>query len=123
MPDAVRGQDLSVMFFTYRLSKLGIAPTRLTKVLGCGLPVFANEKIRDVTNIIRHNRVGVIFNGHDPAQMSTALDELEKIMQDPELPKRYRATAEAIFSLEAGTEPYQGIYASIFHAEDSRCAE
>ena len=93
----VRGQDSSVMFFSYRISKLGIAPTRLAKVLGYGLPVFANERVRDVTDIIRHNRVGVIFNGHDPAQMSPALDELEKIMQDPGLPKRYRATAEAIF--------------------------
>ena len=43
--------------------------------------------------------------------------------QDPELPKRYRATAEAIFSSEAVTEVYQGINASIFHAEDSQCAE
>ena len=43
--------------------------------------------------------------------------------QDPELPKRYRASAKAIFSSEAVTEAYQGIYASIFHVEDSQCAE
>ena len=123
MPDAVRGHDLSVMFFTDGLSKLGSAPTRLAEVLGCGLPVVANDGVGDVAGIVRKNKVGVIVDGSDPAQMRAALDELKVLMQDPDLPGRCRATAEAVFSLEAGTEAYRGVYASILQSQGNPCVE
>jgi len=105
------------------LSKLGSAPTRLAEVLGCGLPVVANDGVGDVAGIVRQNKVGVIVDGHDPVQMRAALDELKVLMQDPDLPGRCRATAEAIFSLEAGTEAYRGIYASILQSGGDPCVE
>ena len=123
MPDAVRGHDLSVMFFTDGLSKLGSAPTRLAEVLGCGLPVVANDGVGDVAGIVRKNKVGVIVDGSDPAQMRAALEELKVLIQDPDLPGRCRATAEAVFSLETGTEAYRGIYTSILQAEGDPCVE
>lgn len=123
MPAAVRGHDLSVMFFTDGLSKLGSAPTRLAEVLGCGLPVITSDGVGDVAGIVRQNKVGVILEGHDPVQMRAALDELKVLMQDPDLPERCRATAEAVFSLEAGTEAYRGIYASILQAKGNLCVE
>jgi len=123
MPDAVRGHDLSVMFFTDGLSKLGSAPTRLAEVLGCGLPVVANEGVGDVAGIVRQNKVGVIVDGPDPAQMRAALDELKVLMKDPDLPGRCRATAEVIFSLENGTKAYRDIYSSILNAQDDGCAK
>ena len=123
MPDAVRGHDLSVMFFTDGLSKLGSAPTRLAEVLGCGLPVVANDGVGDVAGIVRQNKVGVIVDGPDPVQMRAALDELKVLMQDPDLPARCRATAQAVFSLEAGTEAYRGVYASILQSQGNPCVE
>ena len=123
MPDAVRGHDLSVMFYAGgEVSELGRSPTRMAEVLGCGLPVVANEGVGDVADIVRQNKVGVIVDRPRSPQMKAALDELKALMQDPDLPGRCRATAEAVFSLEAGTEAYRGIYASILHAEDSSCA-
>lgn len=113
MPDTVRSHDLSVMFFTDGLSKLGSAPTRMAEVLGCGLPVVANEGVGDVARIVRQNRVGVIVEGPEPAQMRTALDDLAKLMDDPGLAARCRSTAEQVFSLKAGTEAYRGLYASV----------
>lgn len=117
MPDAVRGQDLSVMFFTDGLSKLGSAPTRLAEVLGCGLPVVANEGVGDVADIVRKNNVGVIVEGAGVQQMETALDALQILMKDPDLSSRCRATAQALFSLETGTRAYGEIYASILDME------
>ena len=115
MPDAVRGHDLSVMFFTSGLSKLGSAPTRLAEVLGCGLPVVTNEGVGDVADVIREYNVGVIADGASASQMEAAFEALQTLMQDPNLPKRCRSTAEAVFSLEAGTEAYREIYASILN--------
>ncbi|MDA9900446.1 glycosyltransferase [Planktomarina temperata] len=113
MPEAVRGHDLSVMFFTDGLSKLGSAPTRLAEVLGCGLPVVANAGVGDVAGIVRQKRVGVIIDGPAPWQMKVAFEELQQLIEDPDLPNRCRATAEELFSLNAGTEAYRELYAEI----------
>ncbi|MDA7846625.1 glycosyltransferase, partial [Amylibacter sp.] len=52
MPNAVRGHDLSVMFYAGgEVSELGRSPTRMAEVLGCGLPVVANEGVGDVADI------------------------------------------------------------------------
>lgn len=124
MPDAVRGHDLSVMFYAGgEISELGRSPTRMAEVLGCGLPVVANAGVGDVAGIVRENKVGVIVDGPDPAQMRAALEELKVLIQDPDLPGRCRATAEAVFSLETGTEAYRGIYTSILQAEGDPCVE
>lgn len=114
MPDTVRGHDLSVMFYAGgEISELGRSPTRMAEVLGCGLPVVANEGVGDVAEIIRKSNVGVIVEGASVPHMETAFAALQTLMQDPDLPKRCRATAEAVFSLEPGTEAYREIYASI----------
>ncbi|WP_372923149.1 glycosyltransferase [Roseovarius sp.] len=123
MPDAVCGHDLSVMFYAGgETSELGRSPTRMAEVLGCGLPVVANEGVGDVADIVRENNVGVIVEGPSKAQMGDAFDSLQTLMQDPDLPARCRATAEAVFSLESGTEAYRDVYASILKSEDSPCA-
>ena len=117
MPEAVRKHDLSVMFYAGgQVSELGRSPTRMAEVLGCGLPVVANEGVGDVADIVRQNRVGVIVGGSEHAQFKASLDELRALMQDPSLAGRCRATSEAIFSLENGTEAYRGIYASLLGA-------
>lgn len=113
MPDVVCGHDLSVMFFTDGLSKLGSAPTRMAEVLGCGLPVVANEGVGDVAGIIRDNNVGVIVEGSSPAQIRSALERLSRLLEDPDLRMRCRATSEAIFSLENGTMIYRRLYSDI----------
>jgi glycosyltransferase involved in cell wall biosynthesis len=119
MPDAVRSHDLSVMFFTDGLSKLGSAPTRLAEVLGSGLPVVANEGVGDVADVVRKNNVGVIVEGVSKAHMEAAFDALQTLMKDPDLPSRCRATAEAVFSLETGTNAYRELYASILNMKDA----
>lgn len=123
MPGALRAHDLSVMFYAGgAISELGRSPTRMAEVLGCGLPVVANEGVGDVADIVRKNNVGVIVEGPDKAQMEEAFDALKTLMQDPDAPARCRATAEAVFSLEAGTEAYRDIYASILKSGDPSCA-
>lgn len=122
MPDAVRAHGLSVMFFTEGLGKLGSSPTRMAEVLGCGLPVVANAGVGDVARIISEHRVGVLVEGPEPAQMAAALDRLLALRADPDLPRRCRAAAEAVFSLSAGTEAYRRLYAGILATERRRCA-
>jgi len=123
MPDAVRCHDISVMFYAGgQMSEVGRSPTRLAEVLGCGLPVVANEGVGDVADIVRQNRVGVIVDGPDPAQMRAAFDDLKILMQDPDLSRRCRTTAQRVFALSAGTDAYRRVYDAILNSEDGTCA-
>jgi glycosyltransferase involved in cell wall biosynthesis len=120
--EALQKQSTSVMFFTAETSKLGSAPTRLGEALGCGIPVIANEGVGDVADIIRRYNVGVIVKDASDTAMNAALDDLEPLRSDPDLPSRCRQAAEEVFSLEAGTEAYRKLYADILGHPDGPAA-
>lgn len=120
MPDAVRAHDMSIMFYAGgEVSELGRSPTRMAEVLGCGLPVVANSGVGDVASIISENRVGVLVEGPSHLQMASALDALNVLKKDPELPNRCRKAAEEIFSLEAGTKIYRKLYGEVLREKNS----
>lgn len=110
----LQGQTASVMFYAGgEISELGRSPTRMAEILGCGLPVVANEGVGDVGQIIREHRVGVLVDGASESEMNAAWDELQQLLADPELAMRCRKAAEAVFSLAAGTAAYSALYAGI----------
>ena len=114
MPEAIRGHDVSAMFYAGgAVSELGRAPTRMAEVLACGRPVVANSGVGDVARILREHRVGVLLEGPEPEDVMAAMRDLRQLLADPELPARCRTTAEALFSLEAGTEAYRALYREI----------
>lgn len=113
----LQGQTASVMFFTDGLSKLGSSPTRMAEILGCGLPVVANDGVGDVARIIREYRVGVLAEGAEHEAMAAAWSELTALLKDPELPARCRKAAEEVFSLESGTAAYARLYEQVLGGE------
>lgn len=115
--EVIQRQIASVMFFTEGLGKLGSSPTRMGEVLGCGIPVVANEGVGDVARIIREYRVGILANGSSADDMEAAWDELQTLLFDPDLPARCRRAAEEVFSLSAGTAAYSSLYAEILAGE------
>lgn len=118
----LQGQTASVMFFADGLSKLGSSPTRMAEILGCGLPVLANEGVGDVARIIREHRVGILIQGPHPQVMATAWSELLALLKDPDLASRCRKAAEEVFSLEAGTASYARLYHQLTNG-DHPCAD
>ncbi|OOZ40372.1 glycosyltransferase [Solemya pervernicosa gill symbiont] len=108
--EVLQGQMASVMFFTEGLSKLGSSPTRMAEILGCGIPVVANDGVGDVAEIIKQYNVGVLVDNCSEEAMVKALDELDTLLSDPKLSSRCRKAAEEVFSLQAGTESYREIY-------------
>lgn len=118
----LQGQTASVMFFTDGLSKLGSSPTRMAEILGCGLPVVANDGVGDVARIIRDYRVGVLAQGPDPQAMAKAWAELLALLTDPDLASRCRKAAEDVFSLGAGTASYARLYHELTDG-DRPCAD
>jgi len=111
---ALQKHSASVMFYAGgEVSELGRSPTRMAEILGCGLPVVANPGVGDVAEIIEKYRVGVLVNQGTPEAMMEALDQLEELQKDSELPKRCRQAAEEVFSLESGTQAYGELYRKI----------
>ena len=111
--EVLQWQMASVMFFTQGLSKLGSSPTRMAEILGCGLPVVANEGVGDVAQIIRKYRVGVLVNGPSEREIHAAWDELQSLLGDSELPLRCRRAAEEVFSLQTGSAAYSALYRQV----------
>lgn len=118
----LQAQMASVMFFTDGLGKLGSSPTRMAEILGCGLPVVANDGVGDVARIVRDYRVGVLAQGPEPEAMAAAWEELLDLLEDPELASRCRKAAEEVFSLEAGTAAYARLYDQLTEG-GCRCAD
>ena len=114
-------QTASVMFFTDGLSKLGSSPTRMAEILGCGMPVVANDGVGDVAEIIRKHRVGVLATSSAPEAMETAWSALLALLDEPDIAARCRAAAQEVFSLQAGTTAYAAIYRSLAGGE-RQCA-
>jgi glycosyltransferase involved in cell wall biosynthesis len=108
--EVLQRQTASVMFFTDGLSKLGSSPTRMGEILGCGMPVLANDGVGDVAAIIRRHRVGVLAASAAPEAMAQAWDALMALLAEPDIAARCRAAAEEVFSLEAGTRAYAALY-------------
>ncbi|WP_240497899.1 glycosyltransferase [Thioclava sp. IC9] len=115
VPDILRDQTASVMFFTNGLSKLGSSPTRMGEILGCGMPVVANDGVGDVAAIIRKYDVGVLVESASKEDMNVAWDKLQSLLEDPDLPDRCRRAAEEVFSLKSGIAAYRNLYEDILH--------
>ena len=123
VPSVLQDQFASLMFFTDGLGKVGSSPTRMGEILGCGLPVVANEGVGDVARIIREYRVGILVRSAAPQDIDTAWVELEALLTDPDLAARCRSAAEAVFSLSAGTDSYRRLYADILGGRSGNVAK
>lgn len=121
MPNVLKGHDLSIMFFSQGLSKLGSSPTRMAEALGTGIPVIVNEGVGDVANIIKKNNVGVVVEGEGKIHMERAFDSFLNLIEDPDLISRCRMTAVSLFSLEFGTEEYRKIYKKLILDKGNKC--
>jgi len=111
VPEILKKQICSVMFYAGgQLSEIGRSPTRMAEILAVGLPVVTYAGVGDVDSIIKDNNVGVILKGCDAKQIENALDQLEKLLNDPNLDLRCRKVAEEFFSLRSGIKKYLMIY-------------
>ena len=99
---AAKAVHVRDVFHVRDKSSLGVRRPALVRHLGCGVPVVANEGVGDVADIIRRYNVGVIVKDGSEAAMTTALDELEALRSDPDLPSRCRKAPKRYFPLRPG---------------------
>ena len=106
--------DISLMFYRRYFSKAGCCPTKFGESLACGLPVVINSGIGDTEDIIARERVGIVVEEFSEFAYKKASEQLlHLLLQQDELKKRCRATAEKYFSLTKGTERYWKVYQNL----------
>ena len=113
-PEAVSRElsvaDVGLCFVKPTAAKVASCPTKLGEYLACGLPVVATDGVGDVSDILQDNRVGVVVRHDDESSWQTAVEQLAKLLQDPELGQRCRRVAEQDFGLADGADNYLRIY-------------
>jgi glycosyltransferase involved in cell wall biosynthesis len=102
---------LSVCRSDLGVSLLAAMPTKIGEFLASGRPVVVNRGLGDMDDLISQWRCGVILDASTPAGIEVAATELLDLLQEPDLPDRCRAAAEATFDLERGLDRLIASYA------------
>tara|TARA_Y100001968_G_C19274145_1_gene675813 strand:+ start:40 stop:756 length:717 start_codon:yes stop_codon:yes gene_type:complete len=113
MPHIISAHTVSCMFFKPGISKLGSSPTRAGEILSVGRPVVCNSGVGDMEKIINGGNVGIILNQKQKENFRQGIIKLYKLLEDSNLDKRCRKTAEEIYSLKMGSQNYDLIYKSL----------
>ncbi|MCH9056602.1 glycosyltransferase [Synechococcus sp. PCC 6716] len=113
IPQKYAEMHLVIFFIKPAYSKIASSPTKLGELLACGLPCVTNDGIGDMTEIIETEKVGVVLRNFDDLSMVEAVNNIIDLLNDSELSKRCRYTAEKYFSLEEGIEKYKQIYSQL----------
>jgi len=113
MPAHLRLMDLAVFFIKPTLSKAGSAATKLGEFLATGVPVIINDGIGDSGRIVRDGRAGIVLPDVTPESLAGSLPAVRVLLDDPDIRRRCRVTAQRWFDLDDGVQRYASLYARL----------
>ncbi|MBT5400425.1 glycosyltransferase [bacterium] len=113
VPRAMQSMDAGLFIIKPAYSKISSTPTKLGEFLGCGVPCICNSKVGDMSEIVNNNKVGVVLDSFDKSTKNKSILQLLKLILDPDIQHRCRATALKHFSLADGIDSYKRIYRSL----------
>jgi glycosyltransferase involved in cell wall biosynthesis len=99
MPLHIARHDVGLFFLARGISEHGCSPTKVGEYWACGRPVVTTAGVSDLDELIATHRAGVVLRGHQEADYDRALDELQDLLREPDLPARCRQAAEAHYAL------------------------
>jgi glycosyltransferase involved in cell wall biosynthesis len=113
MPRHIRLMDVGLFFIKPTFSKKGSMATKLGEFLATGVPVIINDGVGDSGEIVRKEGVGVVVPALTPEAFRASRWDVEALLNDPEVARRCRATAEDYFDLARGVTKYEALYAAV----------
>ena len=119
VPAYLNAADIAVSFIKPCYSKLSSSPTKNAEYLASGLPIITNSGIGDVKEHTGQDKVGYVIDEFNEESYEKALHEIEKLLQEPDLAARCKASAKNRFGLETiGGEGYRRLYARMLKPND-----
>ena len=88
-------------------------PTKIGEFLASGLPILCNDFNKDVTNLIKVNKVGLIIDFNNIRKFEEYFELISKLLSDKQLEKRCRNVASEEFNLKNGIESYLKVYKTL----------
>ncbi len=111
VPYYLSAADVGVSMIRPAYSKQSSSPTKLAEYLANGLPVLCNSGVGDVDAVIQEDRVGVLLTKLNREAYAVALDEVGRLLSEPDLAARCRQSARSRFDLEeVGWTRYVRLY-------------
>jgi glycosyltransferase involved in cell wall biosynthesis len=110
MPAHLRLMDVGLFFIKPVFSKRGSAATKLGEFLATGVPVVINDGVGDSGLIVREGDAGAVLADVGRASFTASLPDVRALLEDPEVARRCRATAERWFDLRVAVDRYAALY-------------
>jgi len=85
-----------------------VAPTKVAEFLASGRPILISKGIGDLDSVIKKYQVGISVDTR--ADHSVSIHDFIGLLNDPEIHRRCRRSAEDLFSLDEATLKYMGMY-------------
>jgi glycosyltransferase involved in cell wall biosynthesis len=109
----LQAADVGMMFLEPTLSNATTFPIKFAEYLACGLPVVINAGLEEPEAIVRKYRVGVVVPELSDDGIDRAVDELQELLEDPEVKERAQEAARREFHLEQAIEKYRQCYQTL----------
>ena len=112
--EVLAAADLGVALIRPSPSTIAASPTKIGEYLAGGLPVIVTAGIGDVDDLVRESGTGVLVADTSADGLREAARSAVALTDDPAIPARCRATADARLSLHGiGIPRYRALYASL----------
>ena len=106
--------DIGIFFLNENYSVKASFPTKIAEFLSCGKPIFCNNFNKDITSLIKKNKIGIInnFKNHN---YNKIYNDINRLLIDKKLNARCRNIAEKKLSLKKGVQSYLQLYNNIIN--------
>ncbi len=105
--------DAAVSFIKPAFSKIASSPTKIAEYLAAGLPVLSNRGIGDLDQQLSEE-IGVLLDGYSEDDYERGLEQLEKLIDDPETAAKCRRAANDLFALNGVADLlYSRLYGAV----------
>ena len=101
MPAQVAARHVGLSMLRPGGGNVAAVPTKIGEFLAAGRPVVVSAGLGDMDELLARFDCGVVVTGAD---LSAAVDQLERLLDDPGTSQRCRALAEAHFDLDRGVD-------------------
>ena len=88
-------------------------PTKIGEFLASGRPGVGNPGLGDAAGLVERSDCGVVYGRSSSTGVTEAVDRLELLLADPDLPGRCRSLAEAHFDLDRGVDRLLAVYGEL----------
>ena len=111
VPSYLSAADAGLSFIKPCFSKIASSPTKNGEYLACGLPLIINAGVGDSDALVDRWKVGVLIKHFDEEHYDQAIDDISRLLSDPDVRAKTRAVAKELLDLQTiGAERYAALY-------------